>query len=138
MDEQLEVLRSIWGETSTLNGNVTTTNARLDVLKCEMAELRGEIKTGMIGIRHELRSEVGELRGEINTGMSVLRGDMDLVHRRPVERDLRLGTSLAELSHNVHDLTLLLHDWREEHRLERDDLRARVERLERRAGLEPR
>jgi len=120
MDEQLEVLRAIWGEMKGLNGRVNTTNERLDEL------------------RRELKTEIGELRVELKSEMSVLRGDIDVVHRRSVERDLRLGTSLTELSRDVRELTVVVHDWRDEHRLDREHLRGRVERLERRAGLEPR
>jgi DNA-binding HxlR family transcriptional regulator len=66
-----------------------------------------------------------------------LRTDIDLVHRRSVERDMRLGTSLTELARDVRDLTHVVHDWRDEHRLDRADLHDRVVRLERHAGFKP-
>jgi chromosome segregation ATPase len=167
MDEQLEVLRAIWGEMKGLNGRVGTTNERLDQtnqqlddlrreLKTEIGELRGELRTEIGELRGELKTEIGELRGELKTEigelrselrnevgalkveMSGLRSDIDLAHGRSVDRDLRLGTSLSELSRDVRELTLVVHDWRDEHRLDREDLRGRVERLERHAGLEPR
>jgi polyhydroxyalkanoate synthesis regulator phasin len=131
MDEQLEVLRAIWGEMKGLNGRVNTTNERLD-------DLRRELKTEIGELRADFKTEIGELRGELKTEMSVLRGDIDVVHRRSVERDLRLGTSLTELSRDVRELTVVVHDWRDEHRLDREHLRGRVERLERHVGLEPR
>jgi gas vesicle protein len=178
MDEQLEVLRAIWGEMKGLNGRVGTTNERLDQtnqqlddlrreLKTEMGELRGELKTEIGELRGQLKTEIGELRGQLkteigelrselkteigelrsevrdevgalNVGVSGLRSDIDLAHHRSVDRDLRLGTSLSELSRDVRELTLVVHDWRDEHRLDREELRGRVERLERHAGLEPR
>jgi predicted RNase H-like nuclease (RuvC/YqgF family) len=137
MDEQLEVLRAIWGEMKGLNGRVTTTNERLDELrgelKAEMGELRGEVG-GLKAEMGGLKAEMGGLKAE----MGGLRSDIDLVHRRSVDRDLRLGTSLTELSRDVRELTLVVHDWRDEHRLDREDLRGRVERLERHVGLGPR
>jgi hypothetical protein len=39
MDEQLEVLRAIWGEMKGLNGRVNTTNDRLD-----REDLRGRVE----------------------------------------------------------------------------------------------
>jgi len=141
MDEQLEVLRGIWGEMKGLNGRVDTTNERLDQTNERLGQtnqrlddLRRELKTEIGELRGELRSEVGALKAE----MSGLRTDIDLVHRRSVDRDMRLATSLAELSRDVRELTVVVHDWRDEHRLDREDLRGRVERLERHAGLEPR
>ena len=145
MDEQVEILRAIWNEMKALNGRVTTTNSRLDDLKLEVIGVRSELKSEIGDLRSELKSEIGELRsdlrsevGSLRSEMSGMRQDIDLVHRRSVERDMRLGTALAELSHDVRDLTHVVHDWRDEHRLDRADLRDRVERLERRVGLEPR
>ena len=141
MDEQVEILRAIWNEMKALNGRVTTTNSRLDELKSEVGDLRAELRSDVGGLRAEvgglraeLRSEVGGLRAE----MTGLRGDLDVVHRRSVERDMRLATSIGEFSRDVRELTLVVHDWRDEHRLDRADLRDRVERLERHVGLEPR
>jgi predicted nuclease with TOPRIM domain len=92
MDEHLEVLRAIWSEMKGLNGRVNTINERLD-------DLRRELKTEMGELRADFKTEVGELKTE----MSVLRGDIDVVHRRSVDRDLHLGTSLTELSRDAAD-----------------------------------
>ena len=119
MDEQLEVLRAIWGEMKGLNGRVSSTNERLDQTNERLDELRGDV-------------------GELKVQMTGLRADIDVVQRRSVERDMRLATSLTELSRDVRELTVVVHDWRDEHRLDREDLRGRVERLERHVGLEPR
>ncbi|MGD0529624.1 MAG: hypothetical protein ABSE49_31085 [Polyangiaceae bacterium] len=134
MDEQLEVLRAIWGEMKTLNGRVNATNERLEGLRTELKAEVGGLRTEVGGLRTELRSEVSGLKAEV----SGLRGDIDRVHRASVERDVRLGTSLTELARDVRELTLVVHDWRDEHRLDREVLRGRVERLERHVGLEPR
>jgi chromosome segregation ATPase len=147
MDEHLEVLQGIWGEMKGLNGRVNATNDRLDALrselKTEMAELKtevAEVKTEVAEVKTEVaevKIEMSELRSDLRDGMGALRSDLDLVHRRSVDRDLRLGTALTELSRGVRELTLIVDDWRDEHRLDRQELRARVGRLERRVGLEP-
>jgi chromosome segregation ATPase len=140
MDEHLEALQGIWGEMKGLNGRVNATNERLDALRSELKTEMAELKTGMAGLKTELgevKMEMSELRSDLRDGMGALRSDLDLVHRRSVDRDLRLGTALTELSRDVRELTLIVDDWRDEHRLDRQELRARVERLERRVGLEP-
>ena len=91
-----------------------------------MGALRFEFGEQMRGLRAEVREEIGELRT-----------DLKIEVRRNVERDLRLGTALAELSLDVRELTGVVHAWRDEHRIDREDLRERVARLERRVGLEP-
>jgi hypothetical protein len=132
MDEQVELLRGIWNEMKSLNGRVSTTNERLDAvrteLKAEMATTRTDLKAEMTAMRTDLKAEMTAMRTEFVERIDVVNG-------RSVERDLRLGTSLAELSRDVRELTLVVHEWRDEHRLDRADLRARVERLERHAGV---
>jgi chromosome segregation ATPase len=133
MDEQVEILRAIWNEMKALNGRVNTTNSTLEQTNSKLEELTSEVS----GVRVEvsgLKSEVTGLKSE----MMSIRGDIDLVHRRSVERDIRLGTSLTEFARDVRELTHLVHDWRDEHRLDRAELHDRVGRLERRVGVEPR
>jgi hypothetical protein len=134
MDAQLEVLRAICGEMKTLNGRVNATNERLEDLRTELKAEVGGLRTEVGGLRTELRSEVAGFKAE----MSGLRGDIDRVHRGSVERDVRLATSLTELARDVRELTLVVHDWSDGHRLDREVLRGRVERLQRHVGIEPR
>jgi hypothetical protein len=124
MDEQVELLRAIWNELKALNGRVDTTNAAL----------HDEIG----GLRSAVRDEMGSLRTEAREEFLLLRTELKGEGRRNVERDARLGTALAELSLDVRELTGVVHAWRDEHRTDREDLRERVARLERRVGLEPR
>ncbi len=130
MDEQVELLRGIWSEMKGLNGRVDTLNGRVDTLneslRREMGALRSEFGEQLGGLRTEIKGEIGELRI-----------DLKVEARRNVERDLRLGTTIAELSLDVRELTGIVHAWRDEHRIDREDLRERVARLERRVGLEP-
>lgn len=129
MEEQVEILRAIWNEVKALNGRVNTTNSRLEETNTRLDEMRVDLRGEIVGLRTELRTEMGELRRE-------LRADIDAVDRRSVDRDMRLGSALNELSRDVRELTSIVHDWRDEHRLDREDLRERVARLERHAGLE--
>jgi hypothetical protein len=166
MDEQVELLRAIYSEMKALNERVDTTNATLKVevgglrtefkeefggLRAEIGGLRaevGEVKAQFGGLRAEfgeqlggLRADFGHqlggLRAEFKEALGELRFDLKSEGRRSVDRDLRLGTALAELSLDVRELTGIVHAWRDEHRLDREDLRERVARLERRVGLEP-
>jgi hypothetical protein len=119
MDEQVELLRSIRDEMRALNGRVDATNA---AIHDEIGGLRSEF----VGLRSDVKDEIGDLRSDLKTEI-----------RRNVDRDLRLGTAVAELALDVRELTGVVHAWRDEHRIDREDLRERVARLERRVGLEP-
>jgi hypothetical protein len=132
MDDQIDLLRGIWNEVKAVNGRIDTTNTVLRTdLRAEIGALRVDLKDEMADLRTDLRGEMMALRIE-------LKQENDLVHRRSVERDLRLAASLTELSHDIRELTGVVHVWRDEHRLDRADLRDRVDRLERRLGLDPR
>jgi len=157
MDEQIEVLRAIWTEMKALNGRIDTTSAALQEglgslraelhdgigglraeLHDEIGGLRAELHDEIGGLRAELHDEIGGLRSEFKEEFHGLRTDLKSEVRRNLERDLRLGTAVAELSLDVRELTGIVHAWRDEHRLDREDLRERVTRLEIRVGLEPR
>ena len=69
-DEQLEVLRGIWGEMKSLNSRVNTTNERIDAM--------GE----MLGARIDSTNErLGELTEEVRDGFAHARLD-----RRRIDR----------------------------------------------------
>ncbi len=145
MDEQVELLRGIWNEMKQLNDRVDATNAALhgeigglrSDLREEIGGLRSEFKEEIGGLRSEFKEEIGGLRSEFKEELLLVRADLRGEARRNVERDLRLGTTLAELSLDVRELTGIVHAWRDEHRIDREDLRERVARLERRVGLDP-
>jgi hypothetical protein len=124
MDEQVELLRAIWNEMKALNGRIDATNAAL--------------QDGLGALRGGLHDEIGGFRSEFKEEFHGLRTDLKSEVRRNLERDRRLGTAVAELSLDVRELTGIVHAWRDEHRLDREDLRERVARLEIRVGLEPR
>ena len=134
MDEQIELLRAIYSEMKALNERVDTTNATLQV---EVGGLRAEFREQLGGLRSDFGHQLGALRSEFKEALGELRFDLKSEGRRSVDRDLRLGTALAELSLDVRELTGIVHAWRDEHRIDREDLRERVARLERRVGLEP-
>jgi hypothetical protein len=135
MDEQVELLRGIWNEMKALNGRIDETNA---ALHGEIGGLRSAFKEEIGGLRSAFEEEIGGLRSVFKEELLLVRTDLKTETRRNVERDLRLGTTLAELSLDVRELTGIVHAWRDEHRIDREDLRERVARLERRVGLEPR
>jgi hypothetical protein len=84
------------------------------------------------GIYDELKT----LNGRIDTAFRVeLMSETDAIRRRDIERDVRLETALTELARDIRDLTVIVHDWRDEQRLDRAELRERLERLERRVGI---
>src|ERR1019366_6280690 len=134
MDEQVELLRGIWNEMKALNGRVDATNVALND---GLGGLRAELHDGLGGLRAKLHQAIGGLRSEFKEEFFALRTDLKTEIRRNVDRDLRLGTAVAELSLDVRELTGIVHAWRDEHRLDREDLRERVARLERRIGLDP-
>jgi predicted nucleic acid-binding Zn-ribbon protein len=107
-DEQVEVLRLIWNEMKALNSGVDQTNERLDKTNERLDAVRVELKD-----------------------------ELDALRRRVVESEVRLATVTTQLSSDVQDLSGVIREWREEHRADRADFRARLLRLERHAGLEP-
>ena len=107
-DEQVEVLRLIWNEMKALNSGVDQTNERLDKTNERLDAVRVELKD-----------------------------ERDALRRRVVESEVRLATVTTQLSSDVQDLSGVIREWREEHRADRADFRARLLRLERHAGLEP-
>jgi hypothetical protein len=146
MDEQIELLRGIWNEMKALNGRIDTTTAALheeigglrSEFKEEIGGLRSEFGEQLRGLRSEFKEEIGGLRSGFAEDFLLMRADLKGEIRRNVERDLRLGTAVAELSLDVRELTGIVHAWRDEHRIDREDLRERVTRLERRIGIDPR
>ncbi len=129
MDEQVELLRAIRDEMRALNGRVDGLNGRIDGLNGRVDGLNGRVD----GLNDRVDATNAALHDEIGG----LRIDFKVEVRKNVARDLRLGTAVAELALDVRELTGIVHAWRDEHRLDREDLRERVARLERRVGLEP-
>jgi hypothetical protein len=103
----------------------------------QLGGLRAEFGEQIGGLRSDFGHQLGGLRAEFKEELGELRFDLKSEGRRSVDRDLRLGTALAELSLDVRELTGIVHAWRDEHRVDREELRERVARLERRVGLEP-
>ncbi len=113
-EEQVEILRLIWSEMKALNGRIDGVR---DDLHKELTSGRVELKTELAALRSELRAED------------------DATRRRLTETEVRLATAVTELSGETRALASLIRDWREEHRTDRADLRARVDRIEEHLGL---
>jgi outer membrane murein-binding lipoprotein Lpp len=109
-EEQVELLRGIWNEMKGLNSRVDKTNERLEAVRIE-------------------------LKAELETVRIDLKGEVDAPRRRVVESEVRLATSTTQLSSDVQVLSGLIREWREEHRADRADIKARVLRLEQHAGF---
>ena len=127
-DEHLEVLRAIWGEMKILNGRIEQTNARLDQTNIRLEAVRSELKGEISALRSEIKEEIGALRSE-------LKEEIDGLRHRVVESEVRLATATTQLSHDVQELTGLVREWRHEHREDKAQLKARVERIEQHLGL---
>jgi hypothetical protein len=167
MDEQVELLRGIWNEMKALNGRIDKTNSGLDALRTdlkaeiagvrvelkgefevtrtelrgELAAVRTELKSELAATRTELRSELEAVRkdlgGELAVTRTELREEISKVRGRTLERDRHLAGAIRELSLDVRVLTGAVHSWRDEHRLDREEIRARVARLESHVGIGP-
>ncbi len=148
MDEQVELLRGIWNELKTVNGRITKTNEALGELRVEvhdgLAELRGglvEVRGGLVEVRGglvEVRGGLAEVReglAEVRDEVQVLGERIEAVHRRSMERDMRLAGDLHDLKLDVRDMKDVVFAWHDEHRAERSHLEERVERLEQHVGI---
>lgn len=116
-DQQVELLRSIWGEMKALRASL---ESQLEATRCELGGRIDQTNERLDSLRTELKSEVDGLR------------------RRVVESEVRLATATTALSNDVHELSSLIREWREEHRADRVALAARVSRLEEQAGAHER
>jgi hypothetical protein len=135
--EEMGALRTEFGELRTEFGGLRIEFGALRTeVKEEIGGLRADFGHQLGGLRAEFKQELGGLRAEFKEELGELRFDLKSEGRRSVDRDLRLGTALAELSLDVRELTGIVHAWRDEHRIDREDLRERVARLERRVGLD--
>ena len=92
-----------------LNARIDKTNERLDKTNERLDAVRIEMKTEIDGLR-----------------------------RRVVESEVRLATVTTQLSNDVQDLTGIIREWREEHRNDRAEVKARLTRLEEHVGITPR
>jgi chromosome segregation ATPase len=126
------------------NERLGETNARLDglrsELRAEIGGLRGELKAEIGGLRGELKAEIGAVRRDVAS----MHEELARVHSRSLERDKHLAGAISALSVEVSDvkldvreLTAAVHSWHDDHRLDREELRARVDRLERHVGIGP-
>ena len=104
--EQTELLRSIWSEIKTINQSL---GKRIDATNTRLDDVKGELK--------QLRGEVTQLRGEVTE----LRDDMKL--------------ELTAVRTATQDGFQLLARRDARHEGELDDLRTRLDRVEKHVGL---
>lgn len=100
-----------------------------------MKELWNEMKAVHASLKRELRDTREELgkRLDVNSRRveevrDELKVDVNAVHKRAIESELRLATAVLELTDTVKSLKDTVTAWRAEHRAERDHLREELHR----------
>jgi outer membrane murein-binding lipoprotein Lpp len=83
-----------------------------------------------------LNARVDKTNERLDAVREELKSEVDSLRRRGVESEVRLATVTTQLSTDVQELSGLIREWREEHRSDRADVRARLARLERHLGLD--
>jgi hypothetical protein len=114
--EQVELLRAIWNEMKAVKASL---ESQFEVTRRELGERIDQTNARLDAVRQELRDE------------------MDGLRRRVVESEVRLATATTQLSSDVQQLSGLIREWREEHRADRAELRARLTRVEEHIRLAP-
>lgn len=72
-NEQIEILKLIWGEMNSLNARI------------------GGVKDELVALRTELKAEISAVRAE-------LKADVDVVRRRMTETEIRLASAVTDLA----------------------------------------
>jgi len=123
-DQQVELLRSIWGEMKALRASF---DSQLEATRRELGE-RIE----------QTNRQLEQTNGRLDSLRADLKSEVDGLRHRVVESEVRLATATTALSNDVHELGSLIREWREEHRADRAALATRVSRLEEQAGAHER
>jgi hypothetical protein len=119
--EEVVVLREIWNELKSVHSS----------LKGELSRTRDELSARIDGtnIRIEAtNARIDEVRDELKLDASALRHSM-------VEGEVRVATAVIDLTGTINGLRDAVTGWRSESRVEREEYRRRLERLERHAGF---
>jgi chromosome segregation ATPase len=130
-DPHLEVLQGIWGEMKTLNSRVNTTNERLESMERRIDGRLEGIDARLEGIGARLEGIDARLEGidarlgGIDARLDTMDGRLDLHGRgivKLIDEVSKLGTRFDNFLGGAHGK-------------EHDELRARVDRLEKHTGL---
>ncbi len=114
--EQIELLRAIWNE---------------------MKAVKASLESQFEATRRELGTRIDQTNERLDAVRGELKDEMDGLRRRVVESEVRLATATTQLSTDVQQLSGLIREWREEHRADRAEIRARLTRVEEHVGLAP-
>ena len=121
--QQVEILRMIWEE---------------------MKAVKASLEKQLTATREELGARIDQTNariGQTNKGLESLAQQTDenfkVLTGRITESEMRLATATTELAADVHVLSDLIRDWRQEHREDRARLERRVTRIEAHIGLAP-
>lgn len=122
-EEQVEILRMIWEE---------------------MKAVKASLEKQLTATREELGAHIEQTNARIdqtNRNLESLAQRSDenfqVLTNRITESEMRLATATTELAADVHVLSDLIRDWRQEHREDRARLERRVARIEDHIGLNP-
>lgn len=121
--EVVAILREIWNEMKALNKRVDTLNDRVDTTNERLDAVRTEVKAEIARTSGELRSELAASRAELREDLASSHAE---VGRRVTASELRLANATTQLAGDVQQLSGLIREWRDDHRAERAELRARV------------
>ena len=125
--EQIELLRAIWNEMKAVKAS----------LESQLEATRREFGMQLEVTRRELGTRIDQTNERLDAVRGELKDEMDGLRRRVVESEVRLATATTQLSTDVQQLSALIREWREEHRADRADIRARLTRVEEHVGLAP-
>ncbi len=130
-DPHLEVLQNIWGEMKTLNARINTTNERLDKTNERLDKTNQSLDDGFAAVTSRI--------DQTNARLDSLEVRVEGVDRRLEVMDERAelhGRGISKLVVEVSKLNARFDNFLGgAHGAEHDDIRARVERLEKHTGL---
>ena len=121
--EEVVVLREIWNELKSVHSS----------LKGELSRTRDELSRRIDELSHRVdgtNTRIDEVRDELKLDGAALRHSL-------VEGEIRVATAVTDLTGTINGLREAVTGWRVEQRVDRDQFRRRIERLEEHAGLLP-
>jgi hypothetical protein len=82
-NEQVEILKLIWGEMKALNQRIEG------------------VRDELVAVRTELKAEIAAIRAE-------LKADMDVLRRRMTESEIRVASAVTDLAGETRSLSSLI------------------------------
>jgi chromosome segregation ATPase len=128
--EEVVVLREIWNELKSVHSS----------LKGELSRTREELSRRVDGTNSRI-DELSHRVDGMNTRIDEVRDELKLdgaaLRHSLVEGEIRVATAVTDLTGTINGLREAVTGWRADQRVDRDQFRRRIERLEEHAGLLP-